>query len=79
MEKKKISFSELVNVLSQNEMKKVSGGSAGGWCYWESPTDSGCATDGVGADFMSCGRFWCCNCCDETAYNRCGGGKPDWC
>ena len=32
MEKKKISFSELVNVLSLQEMKIVTGGS-GKWCY----------------------------------------------
>ena len=72
MEKVKISFLDLVNVLSQQEMKKVTGGCGGSWCYWESPTDRGCALDGVSAEFMACGGFWCCNCKDPEAIAKCG-------
>ena len=74
MKIKKINVRNFIENLKENELKNVVAGysaSGGNWCYWESPTDSGCATDSVSAEFMSCGGFWCCNCSDPTAMSRC--------
>ena len=66
----KINYSSLKKTLTKKEMKNITGGS--GWCYWESPTDRGCALDEISAIFMACGGFWCCNCSDDYAIAMCG-------
>ena len=77
---KAIILRNVVEILTDSELKNVvggygtgSGGSGGYWCYWEaSSTNWDCADNEAEADSKSCGGFWCCNCSDSTAKSRCG-------
>ena len=76
MEKKKISFMDLVNILTSKEMKNITGGS-GTCCYWMPDTNScACGLSILEAQFMAecksggsdCLGWWCCDSCGETGY-----------
>ena len=62
----KINYKSIKEALTPKEMKNITGGT--GWCYWESPTDRGCAIDAISAEFMATASgWWCCNCGDPAA------------
>jgi natural product precursor len=61
----KMFLGEKVDLLNDQEMKLLVGGSI---CYWESPYDSGCTASPVVAAFMGT-THWCCN--NDEAINVC--------
>ena len=71
MKSKKISLKNMSGILTDNEMKFVTGGYGSGTCGWS--IDHNLGICGVSKDtalelYYSFGGWWCCDHCSSTPY-----------